>query len=190
MKQINWMLFIFNMVVPLFPMDGARLLRAFLSMRWEPQKTTYNLCLLGLFTAGFMACLYVMGWFIVSPMLQGYGFFFFLIAMFGVQSCLIEMWGLQWAEVYPDPAHNREEFRAVVRRLRHPLRGVASRRPVARIRVIRPAADSRREAAEPALSERDRLLAELEKAVEGEDFVRAAQIRDQLKNLAAETHKA
>ena len=185
MQWVNWMLFIFNMVVPLFPMDCARLIRSAFSMKYDPQRVTYRMCLGGLFVAGLMVCLSFVALFSPSPLMQQFNIFLLLIAVFGLQSCLTEMKYLEFSDVYTDPEHGRGVFQSVIRRLKPKAR---SPRPAHRSRPAESAVVHRSSVEQPE-SDRDALLAELDEAVTAEDFVRAARIRDQLRSLTAESHQ-
>ncbi|MCH8333839.1 UvrB/UvrC motif-containing protein [Candidatus Sumerlaeota bacterium] len=187
-KMINWMLFAFNMAIPLFPMDCARLIRALCSMKYDPQKVTYNLCLAGFFVAGAMSCLYLVGLFGTSPTLITFNIFFLLIAAFGLQSCLIQLRVLEYSYVYSDPGGEAMSYRELLGALRITF-GFAPRRGRSTLPAPPPIALAQ-SAGEPEDSEREILRTELEKAIDEEDFVKAAEIRDKLKSLTAGSPKA
>lgn len=179
---INWALFLFNMLVPLFPMDAARLARALLSMRYVPERITYNLCLVGFAVAGAMGM-----WFILSsfgPDAEGIQYrntLLLLIALFGVMNCIIELKRLELGEVvYSDPFPQGPAYRELPAQFARTL-GWRRRRPARVIEVGRERGEKPKEKRKPTRVEQ--LERELEQAVESEDFVKAAIIRDQLKNL-------
>lgn len=184
---INWALFLFNMLVPLFPMDCARLARSLLSMRFSPEKITYNLCLLGFFVAGAMAM-----WFIISSFgreavgVEYRGVLLLLIALFGVTNCILEMKRLEFGEtVYTDPFPQGPGYRELPGKLAATVGW-----PKRKARVIE-VERAPREKPKPKrkLTRLEKLELELEQAVEDEDFVRAANIRDQLRNLLETQNK-
>lgn len=73
---LNIVLFIFNLV-PAFPMDGGRILRAFLAFKFDYLKATYIASILGrIFCIGFV----ILGYFIKSPALFMIGVFIFYMA--------------------------------------------------------------------------------------------------------------
>lgn len=185
---INASLFAFNMAVPLFPMDCARLLRAILSLKFNAQRVTYNLCLFGLFVAGAMTCLYLIGLVDPSPSREQYGIFFMLVAMFGVQSCLIQMRVIESSEVYAEPWREAPSVRSLASRVLWSVtRGRVEIAPPPRV------ASPRRRHEAPAavieISERESLLTDLERAVQDEDFLKAAEIRDRLRGLTGKSQK-
>lgn len=187
---LNWMLFIFNMVVPLFPMDCARLVRSLCSMKYNPQKVTYNLCLSGFFVAGAMAALGVVTFFGFRQSVGEPGVIFLLIALFGVQCCRIEMKRIEYEYVYKTGEFGDRENRIgdIFNRLTTKLK--AKRKAPARVRLLRRPAEIVEASASPEPSERQALLAELDEAVGKEDFMRAAEIRDKLKSLQTESQKS
>lgn len=185
---VNLGLFVFNVAVPLFPMDSARLIRALCSMRWDAQKVTYNLCLVGFFVAGIMTCLFLMGRFLDVTFFGEFSgsVIFLLIALFGIQSCVLELARLEHSYVYTEPWRSNVPFQYLLRRLRAGLSAVHQPRPK---REPPP-----EEPVELVLAEEpddvEALETELANAVQGEDFVRAAEIRDKLKNLRTESHQS
>jgi hypothetical protein len=187
-RNINAMLFLFNMLVPLFPMDSARLVRSFLSMRYTPEKVTYNLCLAGFFVGGVMVALYFVAAFGPPAFFTRWvGFMLIFIAVFGIQSCLMEMRRLETSYVYSDPFPEGPPWRELPRRT---LQAFGVPGGGVRARVIDMADERlRRPPSEPprGLTERERLERELEEAVHNEEFGRAAELRDRLRNLTAGT---
>lgn len=201
----NWANFFFNMLVPLFPMDCARLIRSLASMRHSPGRVTHGLCLAGLFVAGMMFCaglassLYADA---VAGFLSEGGYLLVFIAGFGAVECLREMERIRHEDVYTDPYAGRAEFDAATRSLKAFLRigrgeGAKPRKPqsAAGARLSRPTAATGASAKPSAkkphgpakvveiYSERERLEMELDEAVRREDFVKAAELRDKLRAL-------
>lgn len=192
-RNVNAMLFIFNLCVPLFPMDSARLLRSLLSMRYSPEKITYNLCLAGFFVAGIIVCLYFVAAFGPQTFFtRSLGFMLIFIAAFGIQSCILEMRRLEHSYVYSDPFPQGPPYRELPGRLMQAL-GVGRKRAQVIDMGAKPRPAARRapairfeesEAARP-LTEREKLERELDEAVRREEFGLAAELRDKLRSLTA-----
>lgn len=192
-RNVNAMLFVFNLFVPLFPMDSARLLRSLLSMRYSPERITYNLCLAGFFVAGVIVCLYFVAAFGPQTFFtRSLGFMLIFIAAFGIQSCILEMRRLEHSYVYSDPFPQGPPYRELPGRLLRAF-GLARKRAQvidmgARTRTAaRPAPAIRFEESEAArpLTEREKLERELDEAVRKEEFGLAAELRDRLRSLTA-----
>lgn len=96
--SVNTMLALFNLLFPLFPMDSARLLRAFLSLRMDPRVVTENVCRLGVVLA-IVLCMAGLFNFEL-PFLGRVSTFLFLIGIFGFQSCLMEQERIKYMPVY------------------------------------------------------------------------------------------
>lgn len=97
-SSINTMLAIFNLFFPLFPMDGARLIRAGLSLRMNANKATYGLCQFGIVFAIVMMVLGVLG--VQVPLLPSLGGFMLLVGLLGIQACLAELERIKMMPVY------------------------------------------------------------------------------------------
>ncbi len=96
--SVNTMLALFNLLFPLFPMDSARLVRAFFSLRMDPRIVTENVCRIGIMLA-VVIC--IAGFFGVElPFLGRVGTFLFLIGIFGFQACLMEQERIKHMPVY------------------------------------------------------------------------------------------
>lgn len=193
LRNVNLMLFLFNMLVPLFPMDAARILRSTLSMKYSPEKVTYNLCLAGFFVAGMIVCLYFVAAFGPETFFaRSVSFMLIFIAIFGVQSCIFEMRAIEYHYVYGDPFPQGPPYREL---FGETMRAFGFN--VSRARIIEiPPAESRgssgvgasaKKKAEPKrpLTERERLERELDEAVKREEFGLAAELRDKLRSLPA-----
>lgn len=194
LRDVNLMLFAFNMLVPLFPMDAARIVRSVLSMRFSPEKVTYNLCLGGFFVAGILVCLYFVAAFgHPSFFARSASFMLLFVAAFGIQSCIFEMRRIEHSYVYGNPFPQGPPYRELGTRT---MRAFGFAGAGARIVAIH---DDPRDAAsapraklksgkresDRALTERERLQQELDEAVQKEEFARAAELRDKLRSLAA-----
>ncbi len=210
-RAANWMLFFFNVLIPLFPMDCARLLRSSLSMRFDPGRVTYDICLLGIFVSGLMGAVFFLFWGgydipilrEMTSMIGGTDTIFLLIALLGLLSCLDQMKMLQYSEVYDSPYAGKAMFEAwmsaALSLVRFGPRPSARVVPIAQTRrggMNRPRAASdtgsgsgRAQTATQTATEArpttevERLAMELEEAVKMEDFKRAAQLRDQINAL-------
>ena len=96
---LNTTLLLFNLLIPVFPLDGARLWRAGLSLRFHPQRVTLAMARIGLWTCGALALAWLLR--IRLPVLGDVGPWMFLMMIFGVQECLNTLRMLEWHEVYP-----------------------------------------------------------------------------------------
>jgi Zn-dependent protease len=185
--RINAMLFLFNVLLPVFPMDCARLIRSALSMKFSPERVTYDLCLAG----GLLAPVLV----IVCMAFQGSGFMpgtfnviLIFIALMGMQSCFAQMREVQHSNVYTSHFIQYPFWVGVFKALQIPDH--ASARPPRRASSVKPRrqrASSRTKAQVIDMPvTRERLIAELDDAIHEEDFIRAAELRDQIKALETE----
>lgn len=187
-QMINAINFVFNMSLPLFPMDCARLVRSLLSMKYDPQRVTYNVCLGGFFVAGVVSCLYVVGSLTPLPYLGvSNSILLLLIAAFGIFHCIQELHALEFSYVYSEPWRSNAPFRALLRRMRMTIAPQQNSAPKPPLQTRQPDPDPPDDSM-PA-SERAALELELRAAVEREDFIRAAELRDRLRELHAETQK-
>lgn len=193
-RNVNLMLFLFNMLVPLFPMDAARIVRSVLSMKYSPEKVTYNLCLAGFFVAGMMVCLYFVAAFGPETFFaRSVSFMLIFIAIFGVQSCIFEMRSIEYNYIYGDPFPQGPPYRELFGETMRAF-GVN----VTRARVIDISAGARtsgegqragpskkKPAPNRPLTEREKLEQKLDEAVKREEFGLAAELRDKLRSLPA-----
>ncbi len=154
-RFINWMLVLFNTLAPIFPLDGAKIIRSLAATKFDPVRTTFNLCLMGFVTAGVLVSIFVFVSLDPQSNAGGYNIFYLLAAMIGVQGCILEMQRLPEEGVYVHSAFGS-------------VKGKPESRPESSV---------------------DRLHAELEKAVEREDFIRAAQLRDEIRELESKSHR-
>jgi Zn-dependent protease len=191
-RNVNLMLFLFNMLVPLFPMDAARIVRSVLSMKYSPEKVTYNLCLAGFFVAGMMVCLYFVAAFGPETFFaRSASFMLIFIAIFGVQSCVFEMRSIEHHYVYGDPFPQGPPYRELPGQTLRAFGMNVTRARIIEIPSRETSSGSHPEAPrKPAkpnrpLTERERLEQELDEAVSREEFGRAAELRDKLRSLPA-----
>jgi len=96
--SVNTMLALFNLLFPLFPMDSAKLLRAFFSLRMDPRVVTDNICRMGIVLAVILCVAGIMG--IELPFLGRVSTFLFLIGIFGFQASLMEQERIKHMPVY------------------------------------------------------------------------------------------
>ncbi|MCX7014037.1 MAG: site-2 protease family protein, partial [Candidatus Sumerlaeota bacterium] len=189
LASTNWMLAIFNLSLPLFPMDCARIVRGALSMRWHPNRVTYYLTTFGLWLGGAIALAGFTGFGRIVG--ASFGPWLGLIGLLGAFTCYQERKRCEFVDVYQDgPWYWRdaiyrsdtapplrsfwEEMAEAARRLLRRSPSPARPRRSSSPRVI--------DASRPATA-RSALEEELEKAIREEDFLRAAQLRDQLKKM-------
>ncbi len=96
--RINLMLFLFNMLLPIFPLDGSKLIRAACSLKYNPQRVTYVMANLGL---GLCVFLFVTGIFGVNlPLIGSVDGLLFLILILGGMTCWQTLTMLQHQYVY------------------------------------------------------------------------------------------
>jgi Zn-dependent protease len=89
--QINLILFVFNMAVPIFPMDCARVVRSLMAMKMSPQKATTTTCTLGLWVAAFGLLASLFFGEQLKDTIIPTGFLFGLICFLGIFTCMQEM---------------------------------------------------------------------------------------------------
>lgn len=180
---LNWMLFAFNILLPLFPMDSARILRGLASLRFNPNQTTFVITTIGIWLGAVLALLSFARLFpdLVGPWLG-------LIGLLGAISSYQERKRLEFQDVYADgpwywrdrqyeaPTHVKKSVLAEVREAFTTLKSAG------------PGVSSPPEMPKHTPDERDLLKKELADATEHEDFLRAAQLRDQIRNLANQSN--
>jgi len=168
---LNWILFVFNMTLPLFPMDAARIVRGLASMRWNPNRVTYYLSTFGIY---FGAALAIAGFFNVFPELVGP--WLGLIGLLGAFACYQERRRLEFGDVYEDgPWYWRSSVVSSDDSSGHSV--------YAEVNNIPPAERSSASTTKRKLSPREKLQREMEEATAREDFQRAAILRDRLHEL-------
>lgn len=103
---INFVLGVFNLL-PLFPLDGAGMLRALLSMKYNPNVVTHRLATIGLFVIVPLIVIFILfsgraaahaNWFLIA------------IAVIGVQSCLWERQRARFTQIYADDRYGSSDF--------------------------------------------------------------------------------
>ncbi len=171
---------IFNMVVPLFPMDCSRVVRSVLSFRYNPNKVTYWLTTVGIWLG---SVIFLLSFFRVGPFSSP---FLGLIGILGAFTSWQERKRCQMMDVYVDgPWYWRDamwrsetapERRPILQELKLAASSLLKRKkkPKGPARVVDATAPN---------AARKILEAELKDAVAMEDFDRAAELRDQIKKL-------
>lgn len=96
--SINMMLAMFNLLVPVFPLDSAKLLRAGLSLRFNPQKVTYYLAQAGIGLAVLILVAGVFG--IPLPGLGAGSAFLWFIMIIAIQACMYVLRDVEYNQVY------------------------------------------------------------------------------------------
>jgi len=96
--RINLMLLLFNMLLPIFPLDGSKLIRALLSLKYNPQRVTYVIANLGL---GLCVVLFLSGILgIHLPYIGSVDGLLFLILILGGMTCWQTLTMIQHQYVY------------------------------------------------------------------------------------------
>lgn len=95
---LNLMLFLFNMFMPMFPLDGYKMLRALLCLRHAPSRTTHLMAQWGIVMAAivFLASIFR----VPLPIIGSVGPFLMIIAILGVQSSYYEMKAAEHGDIY------------------------------------------------------------------------------------------
>jgi len=89
--DLNLLLFLFNVLMPVLPMDGGRLLRAALALRMPPRKATMLAAKIGLWIAGIGLFVHFFMPEVSRAAGLNFGMFFPLICIMGILSCMQEM---------------------------------------------------------------------------------------------------
>lgn len=98
--SLNTMVTVFNLCLPIFPMDSARLLRAGFSLKYKPAKVTRVLTQIGIGLAIFIVFLWLTGIQLPIPYVGQGSFWLSIIAILGLQACLQEQTRIQYQDVY------------------------------------------------------------------------------------------
>ena len=98
LASINIVLALFNLLFPLFPMDCARLIRAALSLKYNPENVTMGLCKFGVVLGIFLV---FAGLFRIElPFIGPVSWLLMIIGIIGVQLCAHEMERVRHMGVY------------------------------------------------------------------------------------------
>jgi len=116
---INWLIFGVNMLLPIFPLACARIIRSLLAMNYEARRSTYDLALMGIFVSGLLVIIfsaiqflpYAAAFSSASPFLSS---LLLATAIHGVWQCHAQMRAVQRDEVYSDPEFARPLFQALL----------------------------------------------------------------------------
>jgi Zn-dependent protease len=100
LASVNTGLALFNLLVPIFPMDSARLIRSFFSMRYNPAIVTLWVTRLGIGLSVFVITIWFLGLDLPIPYIGSGSFFLSIIALLGIQVCLMEQERIQHQDVY------------------------------------------------------------------------------------------
>ncbi|MGF1572146.1 MAG: site-2 protease family protein [Sumerlaeia bacterium] len=98
--SLNTALALFNLLVPIFPMDSARLLRSGFSMKYNPQIVTRWVTKLGIGLAIFIIFLWLTGIRLPIPYIGQGTLWLSIIAFLGIQACLMEQQRLAYGDTY------------------------------------------------------------------------------------------
>ncbi len=96
--RINLMLFLFNMLFPVFPLDSAKIFRALFSLKFNPSRVTYYLANIGIGIGVLVLIAFFLR--INLPVIGDIGPMLWLIALLGIQSCIWELRMVEFADVY------------------------------------------------------------------------------------------
>jgi Zn-dependent protease len=211
--KVNLMLAAFNLLLPVFPMDGAKILRAIASLYVNPGRVTRLLANAGMVIAGLGLLAVLLR--IRLPFFAGMDIWFGLVMVLGLQACYSALKDLEYAHVYSrydawgeggQPIYHDEDILA---RARERALGYMSslglvKRPPAPVRTLRRGTESMRPgdggrfaARRPAkvvslhlepetMTDADEIRAAMREAVEREDFIRAAQLKRRLDDISGQ----
>lgn len=192
--RINLMLFLFNMLLPIFPLDGSKLIRAACSLKYNPQRVTYVMANLGL---ALCVVLFLTGIFGINlPYIGSVDGLLFLILILGGMTCWQTLTMLQHQYVYrtQDEWGDRVVFldseSLSYARSRMPdfLKGGASRPKRQSARVVDVGRPGRVEHAVPnpdKITDTEVLREMMRAAANAEDFVLAKRIKARIDELKA-----
>lgn len=187
---VNLGLFLFNMLMPILPMDGARLLRAALALRYPAERITQLLAQVGMWAAAvlFFANLFFLTKPEGVPLANEFSAIVTLIAVFGFFHCAQTLEVLPFTRVYAVERWAYAYQRTIINpwvspRFVHAWKQWRQRLP--RV-VIKPAAPKdRKPAVVVPLSRVEQLREQMRDAIREEDFERAARLRDEIRRLSA-----
>lgn len=109
MYGLNLLLFLFNVLMPIFPLDSSKLVRASFSFRFDPQRVTYYVANVGI-GLGILVLFAALAD-VRLPFIGPVGGFLFLIALIGIQACIHELRALEYSDVYT--THDRWSTRPI-----------------------------------------------------------------------------
>lgn len=206
--QINYFLFLFNMLLPIYPMDAGRILRASLALRMPSSRATYKAATVGMWVAGTGVFLSLFAPKVLERLGAQASPLLFLIFILGLMTCWQERLRSRFVQIYTSednyggrtfyhdtPAHWRKVsisrfFLGLGRGLANlggRIGGLFAKRPPkpeARVVPIHRRTDD--EPASPKAKYfrqiRD-LDDQLRQAVRDEDFARAEKIKEKIKAL-------
>lgn len=201
--RINLMLFLFNALLPIFPLDAAKLLRAGLSLRMNPQKATLYMAHAGIGLAVILLLASFSG--IRLPFLGTIGPLLMLILILGIQACVYEMRVAEHDQVYSTwdtwgarPVYYDADIMSQARRrAESDLRVRRARPEPSPFERVRRAAEKGRKTAGPAkvllatpkpeeLTDPAEVRELMLEAANAQDFVLAARLKRRLQELTGE----
>lgn len=211
--EVNLMLAAFNLLLPVFPMDGAKILRAIASLYVTPARVTRLLANAGMVIAGCGILAVLLG--VRLPFFEKLGVWFALVMLLGLQACYATLKELEYSDVYSrydaygeggQPIYHDDEIlaRARERALGYlSSLGVVKRAP-APVRTLRRGTDTMRPgdggrfaARRPAkvvdlhvepesMTDPEEVRAAMREAAEREDFLLAAQLKRRLDDIVGQ----
>lgn len=199
LAQLNTMLALFNLLFPVFPLDSAKLIRASLSLRYDPARVTYHLARVGV----VLGIVLMMAFFtrINLPLLGPVSIWLFIIGLLGIQACLMEQQRIRHEPVYSQQDswggrtvyYDRDVMERAKRRALEDVGGLTpgARRP-RKTRAARPNGPAEVVDIGPPrnvqeVNDMRELRDMLRRAVDREDFPRAAAIKKRLEELKAQS---
>jgi Zn-dependent protease len=195
--SVNTMLALFNLLFPLFPMDSARLIRAALALRYNPQQVTLRVCQLG--TGLGIALLMAFFFRVQLPFLGMVSGWLALIGILGIQACLWEQDRIRQMPVYGRSDewgartvyYDNDLVLQARRQASDDVRGLLRLKPdsTSRRRAVASRGGTARiiDLAEPAnpedITDRRKLAEMMREAANNEDFLLAGRIQRRLRHL-------
>lgn len=98
LARLNTMLALFNLLFPLFPMDSAKLIRAALSLKYNPGRVTYRVSQVGVVLG--IVLLMALLTHIELPLIGPANIWLAIIGLLGIQACLMEQQRIRYGPVY------------------------------------------------------------------------------------------
>lgn len=164
----------FNLLVPLFPMDCARVVRSIFSFYYHPNRVTYHLCTGGMYLGGVMG--------VLGLLMNQSGFL--LIGIFGAMMSYQERERSKVMSIYQEESYfysydNEGFFGWSWKSIKRYFKIPSFKRKKAKIVDVKVEPHAKKKSSDPLVQLQD----EMSEAVEREDFQAAAEIRDKIKNL-------
>ena len=174
--MVNMYLAAFNLLLPLFPMDCARILRSALSFYMHPNRVTYYLCTVGMFLGGAVALFGAASHMSILT----------CIGIFGAMESYQERMRSTLLPIYLEETYfysyeNAGLWSWIVSGLKSkfPKRSGRPKRAARVVNIERDTSTDGRRSNDPL----ENLQREMSEAVAREDFVEAARIRDRINKM-------